>query len=583
MRRGLNGTPGTYSTATDPITANETLPGAVSNTVSITVNSPPQPLLTVNPLTLNFTAQHNGTNPANQSVNLSVANASANFTTQINYSSGASGWLTLNPASSTVNVGTPQPITFAVTTGNLAVGTYMATVTFQDTANASDTATVTIMFVVSALPPPTNYTYYLPLVANGANTPVGQTTTFVTFQNLSATTSANISVQYYGLSSGTPGNTDTLTVPAKGQKAILPNIGSNNSGGGIITSSQPLNVVVSEAISTGGSAYNVTGQTAATLYSPLALNGAFGGFTTNIVVFNTGSTASAGQIQFYDANGNVAATQSFSIAGHASQTLSQAGVSGLANNQSYWAKIVGASGSQLTAQVIEFGPHNFVATFNASVPSQAATKLYAPAAFNGLYGFVTGMGFANPNGTAANVTVTYYDGNGQQAGIIQYLPIAANGNSSLFQGATGTPTNVASAVILSDQPIVMTVNERGPNFASGTYVGIVSGSMNVALPVMANNFAGFTTGTTIFNAGSGTANLTLTYLDGSGNPVGNPQSTSTLAPNASFALYQGAATQGLPGGFFGTALISSNQPLLVTTKALQTSTGLFYTYTEPSN
>ena len=405
----------------------------------------------------------------------------------------------------------------------------------------------------------------------------------MTFQNLSATTSANISVQYYGLSSGTPGNTDTLTVPAKGQKAILPNIGSNNSGGGIITSNQPLNVVVSEAISTGGSAYNVTGQTDATLYSPLALNGAFGGFTTNIVVFNTGSTASAGQIQFYDANGNVAATQSFSIAGHASQTLSQAGVSGLANNQSYWAKIVGASGSQLTAQVIEFGPHNFVATFNASVPSQAATKLYAPAAFNGLYGFVTGMGFANPNGTAANVTVTYYDGNGQQAGIIQYLPIAANGNSSLFQGATGTPTNVASAVILSDQPIVMTVNERGPNFASGTYVGIASGSMNVALPVMANNFAGFTTGTTIFNAGSGTANLTLTYLDGSGNPVGNPQSTSTLAPNASFALYQGAATQGLPGGFFGTALISSNQPLLVTTNALQTSTGLFYTYTEPSN
>ena len=304
---------------------------------------------------------------------------------------------------------------------------------------------------------------------------------------------------------------------------------------------------------------------------------------TNIVVFNTSNSASSGQIQFYDANGNVAATQSFNIAGHASQTLKQAGLSGLSNSQSYWAKISASNGGdRLTAQVIEFGPNNFVATFNANVATQAATKLYAPAAFNGLYGYVTGMGFANPNGSAANVTVTYYDQGGNQVGS-QNVPIAANGNGSLFQGATGTSSSVASAVISSNQPIVMTVNERGPNAVSGTYVGIANGSNSVALPVMANGFAGFITGATIFNAGSGMATLTLTYLDNQGNPIGNAQSTSTLAPNASFALYQGAVNQGLPSGYFGTAVISSNQPLLVTTNALQTGTGLFYTYTEPSN
>ena len=70
-----------------------------------------------------------------------------------------------------------------------------------------------------------SYTYYLPLLANGANTPVGQTTTFVTFQNLSTSTPPTFQFQYYGLNNGTPGNTDSLTVPAKGQKAILPNIG----------------------------------------------------------------------------------------------------------------------------------------------------------------------------------------------------------------------------------------------------------------------------------------------------------------------------------------------------------------------
>jgi alpha-tubulin suppressor-like RCC1 family protein len=429
--------------------------------------------------------------------------------------------------------------------------------------------------------PSTDYFYYLPLVANNATTAVGQTTTFVTFQNLSSSATASVSIQYYGLTSGTPGTTDSLTLPISGQKAILPNIGANSSGGGIIDSTQPLNVVVSEAIATGGSAYTVTGQTASTLYSPLALAGAFGGFTTSITIFNAGIGTSSGQIQYYDANGTIAATQPFSISSNASQTLT-VGSLGLSDSQAYWAKISATNASDtLTAQVIEFGPNNFVATFNASVATQAATTLFAPAAFNGLYGYVTGMAFANPNSTAANLTLTYYDASGNSVGS-QALTIPANGNSSAYQGATGNSPNLTSAVIKSDQPIVMSVNERGANNVSGTYVGIGSGSTNVALPVMANGFAGFVTGATIFNAGTGTATLTLTYLDGTGATVGNAQSTATLAPNASFALYQGAANQGLSTSFFGTALITSNQPLIVTTNALQNGTGLFYTYTEPS-
>ena len=113
-------------------------------------------------------------------------------------------------------------------------------------------------------------------------------------------------------------------------------------------------------------------------------------------------------------------------------------------------------------------------------------------------------------------------------------------------------------------------------------MGIATGSTSVALPVVANGFAGFITGVTILNTGSSTANLTLTYLDGNGNAMGNAQSAG-VAANASYALYQGASSQGLGSGYFGTALISSNQPLIVTTNVLQTGTGLFYTYTGPGN
>jgi len=473
MRRGLNGTPGTYSTATDPITANETLPGAASNGVSITVNTPPS----------------------------------------------------------------------------------------------------------------TNFTYNLPLLANNANTPLGNTTTFVTFQNLSTNATANVSVQYYALSNGNSLNLhDSFSLPKYGQKAILPAIGSGTSAGGVVTSDQPLNLVVSESLNAGGSAYNVAASTASTLYSPIALNGQYG-FTTSIVVFNAASTGtSTGTIQFFDEGGTQSGTtQSFSVPAHASQILNQAG-SGLANNHAYWAKISAANAADmLTAQVIEFGPANFVATFNAIVPSQVQKTLYAPAVFNGQYNFVTGMAIANPNGAAATATLKYYDANGTLL-TTQSQPIAANGVAGVFQpNVSGLSSQVSSASISSDQPLIMAVNEKGPGTISGTYVGLASGNNNVALPVMANGVAGFVSGATVLNTSSSAAHLTFQYRDAAtGNTIGQAQS-KTLAPNSSFQVFQGDSAQLLPSGFFGTATISSDQPLLVTTNALQVGTGLFYTYTESGN
>ena len=90
------------------------------------------------------------------------------------------------------------------------------------------------------------------------------------------------------------------------------------------------------------------------------------------------------------------------------------------------------------------------------------------------------------------------------------------------------------------------------------------------------------TGATVFNTGSSPAHFSFSYLKPDGTSAVAAQ-TITLAPNASLLVYQGDTAQGLPGGFFGTAVLTnSDQPLLVTTNALNTSNGLFYTYTEPS-
>ncbi len=138
--------------------------------------------------------------------------------------------------------------------------------------------------------------------------------------------------------------------------------------------------------------------------------------------------------------------------------------------------------------------------------------------------------------------------------------------------------------------VVMAVNEAAPatqngSSRSGTYLAkaVPTDEPNlsrIGLPMMANNPAGFMTGVTVLNVGTQSAHVTLTYLDNMGNSVGTPQ-TKTLDANASFPFYQGDAAQGLPSGFVGTALITGDQSLLVTTNALNTSSKLFFTYTEP--
>ena len=464
-------------------------------------------------------------------------------------------------------------------TGNGIVGSYSVV------ANIAGISTPVTFNLTNAA---NGYTYNLPLLANRATTALGNTTTFITFQNLNGSASANVSVKYFGITNGNDLSlSDTMIIAPKGQKAILPAIGVGSSAGGVVSSDQPLNVVVSEALNAGGSAYNVAGSTASTLYSPLALNGQYG-FTTSIVVFNADSVSNAtGNVLFFDEQGHqiAGATKPFSLAPHSSTTLNQAAAgSGLAANHAYWAKIVADNSSAaLSAQVTEFGPNNFVATFNAIVPAQVQKTLYAPATFNGQFNFVTGIAIANPNPTAANLTIKYYDVGGSLL-LAQPQTIAANGVTGVFQpNVSGLSNQVSSATVSSDQPLIMTVNEHGPGTISGTYIGLASGSTALALPVVANGFAGFVTGATVLNTSStNSATLSMTYLDGNGHPIGNVQ-TKTLAPNASFQVFQGGSDQALPTGFFGTALITSDQPLLVTTNALQTGTGLFYTYTEPSN
>jgi hypothetical protein len=141
-------------------------------------------------------------------------------------------------------------------------------------------------------------------------------------------------------------------------------------------------------------------------------------------------------------------------------------------------------------------------------------------------------------------------------------------NRNSFPSSGGDAVQAGSAVIYSSQPIASFVNEFAPgNVGDATsYTGVqVASGVGTTLyaPTIVNNaYGGYTTGIGLLNEGSSPTDVTITYRDGSGAVV-KTQTVPGLAAHAYHALYSGDATLALPGGFAGTATITSSaaQPL----------------------
>jgi hypothetical protein len=89
----------------------------------------------------------------------------------------------------TTNPATPTSIAVSTPSSNLASGVYTATLTFRDTNNAADQATINITLRVG-------YVYYLPaaLYQNSANNSFNH----IVMQNPSKSVAALVSAEYYG-------------------------------------------------------------------------------------------------------------------------------------------------------------------------------------------------------------------------------------------------------------------------------------------------------------------------------------------------------------------------------------------------
>jgi hypothetical protein len=212
------------------------------------------------------------------------------------------------------------------------------------------------------------------------------------------------------------------------------------------------------------------------------------------------------------------------------------------------------------------------------------------------------MNLATCAGCIAHVRVDYYGPNGGAPILTKNLPEIAPKASVNVQQKTeeNLPDGVYSAVLSSDQPIAAVVAQvEADPAAPGTsgfvapysnYTGASAGSTSVVLPSIMHNWFGGDTLVRVQNVGSATANISIQYYAATvtGQVAGQPSiavQTRTVPQYAAATLDQStegntlAATSGtFAGRFFGSAVITSDQPLVAITNETNPSLREKFTY-----
>jgi hypothetical protein len=116
----------------------------------LTPHGPPQPVLSVSPTSLTFSAQEGGSNPASQAV--TVRNSGGGT---LNWSGTSSvGWLRLSPTSGSLTGGNSQSVSVSVNISGMSAGTYTGNITFSAPGAQGSPQTVNVTLTISARPQP---------------------------------------------------------------------------------------------------------------------------------------------------------------------------------------------------------------------------------------------------------------------------------------------------------------------------------------------------------------------------------------------------------------------------------------------
>ena len=335
-------------------------------------------------------------------------------------------------------------------------------------------------------------------------------------------------------------------------------------------------VTVNVGLNIGGANVN-----AYTYYLPFVANNV-NGFTSQVTVQNTGNAAATVSAQYYDATGS-----QVSVSGTA--------CSNIVSNAACQAPNPFASGTKGTGVIISNQPLAVIVQestpFGGSayaVNAGTSASLVAPLAINNNGGFVTQLTVANAGANATNVTVTFYDQNGNALpAATKTLNIGAHASQTLDQTAqdSGLPTGFYGWAQISGASGAQLVAQVLEQRADIKFVALANAQQLTANKVYApaifkGAFGGFVTGANIVNPNNNPLQVAITYYDNTGKVWA--ATPFTLAAHAVAPVYQGSDSGngipngGLPAGFYGSATVSSaggNLVMVVNEAGRQTQSG----------
>jgi len=193
----------------------------------------------------------------------------------------------------------------------------------------------------------------------------------------------------------------------------------------------------------------------------------------------------------------------------------------------------------------------------------------------------------NMGDAPADITVNYYDKDGVQQSAYQFFQDVPPGSSRIvvqIRDDDDLASGRYSAVISADQPVAAFTNLHlmpagateytGENIKApfASYNAESTGGTKVTLPAVMYNWYDYWSEFFIMNVGSGPANITIEYIPGvlAGQTTGKHDVTdsATIPQYASITRSQqsmsslGAPSGSFSGRFLGSAVITSDQPIV---------------------
>jgi len=421
------------------------------------------------------------------------------------------------------------------------------------------------------------YPVWLPYVRNNSN---GWIST-ITVRNNSSTFRAQVNTTFIN-SDGTVRQQRTDWINANASATLVsPN---DFSGSAIVVSSEDVTVVAREERNNELNEYNgilASGgspgweQVGSTLYAPFIKNHRTGR-SSSLFVANVGLTATDANVQFYDIlSGVPAGFTTIPLAINSSALVGPDSCSSASNRCS--AKITSSNGQPLAIVIRERddATTEYRATSNAF--SAGGTSNFAPLVKKnfGTPLQTTGLVIQNIGTQPTDVSAACYSTSGTYYACGTYNGLPPN--ATVIFGVTTLPDGfLGSAVVSSSgqQPIVTLIYETGGSFQQVTNAPLSGSTVAYASELYGSRTQDgqtWNSGLTIQNTSStSTANVTVTYYYASGQQAG--QWSSQISPRLTWVLNYNR--RNMPGPeFLGSAVVTSDQPVVATISTYHTGTG----------